>query len=99
MELYAIFRRDGWDPDEIEQADARSSAELQKRSGQMRKIRSYVLEEPNGRVGTVCLYQAASPDAIRAHGRAANVPIDDIVPVTAIDVWRPDPDLVSQAPA
>lgn len=92
MHLYAIFRRDGWEPEELEAADARSNAEAGRRSGELRKIRSYVLDEPDGRVGTICLYQATSAAALEEHARAAGLPCDDIVEVSAIDVHRPDPD-------
>jgi hypothetical protein len=93
MNLYAIFRRSGWSPDELEAADARSNEELARRSDQLRKIRSYVLEEADGRVGTICMYQATSPEAVMEHAKAANLPCDEIVRITAIDVHRPDPDL------
>lgn len=92
MDLYVIFRRSGWDPSELEAADARSNAELDKRDT-VRKIRSYVLEEPDGRVGTLCLYQATGPEAVLEHARAADLPCDEVVRVGAIDVKRPDPDL------
>lgn len=99
MELYAIFRRNAWCPDEVEEADARSSAELTKRSEEVRKIRSYVLAESGERMGAICLYQATNPDAIRAHARAADIPVDDVVKIDAIDVWRPDPKLAAPSPA
>lgn len=93
MEFYAIFRRNGWDPSEVEAADARSNAEAEKLGGTVRKIRSYVLEEPNGRLGTICLYEAVGPEAVVDHARAANLPCDEVVRVVAIDVKNPDPDL------
>ena len=91
MDLYAIFRRDGWDPSEIEAADARSNAEAEKLGGTVRKIRSYVLQEPNGRLGSICLYEAASPEAVMDHAKAADLPCDEVVRVVAIDVKNPDP--------
>jgi hypothetical protein len=54
-------------------------------------IRSYVLEESDGSVGTVCVYQASSPEAIRRHAAAADLPIDEIVKVADTVVVRPDP--------
>lgn len=92
MELYAIFRRSGWTHGEATDVDARSNTELERRSGDIRKIRSYVLDEPDGRMGAICLYQASSPEAIREHARAADLPVDDIVKVSMIDVHRPDPE-------
>jgi hypothetical protein len=93
MKLYAIFRRSGWTPDEIEAADARSNAESAKRADRLRKIRSYLLDEPDGTLGTICIYQAVGPEAIIEHSHAADLPCDGIVEITAIDVHRPDPEL------
>ena len=50
-------------------------------SEDIRWIRSYVLEEPDGRVGTVCIYQATSPEAIREHASRAALAADEIIPV------------------
>jgi sporulation protein YlmC with PRC-barrel domain len=58
-------------------------------------IRSYVLAERDGSVGTVCIYQASSPEAIRRHAAAAELPVDEIVAVADTVVVRPDPAPVS----
>jgi hypothetical protein len=79
----------------VEAADARSNAELEKRSDTVRKIRTYVLEEPNGRLGTICMYEAVSPEAIMDHAKAADLPCDEVVRVVAIDVKNPDPVLTT----
>jgi Protein of unknown function (DUF4242) len=42
-------------------------------------------------VGTVCIYEADSPESIRAHGEAADLPIDEIIPVADTVIVRPDP--------
>ena len=74
MDLYVILRRDGWrSADELEQAAARSTAEGERMPDDIRWIRSYVLAE-DGSVGTVCIYQASSPEAIHAHAAAAACP-------------------------
>ena len=39
-------------------------------SDDVRWIRSYVLDEEDGTVGTVCIYEASSPEAIHKHARA-----------------------------
>jgi hypothetical protein len=93
MHLYAIFRRRGWSPDELEAADERSNAEAARRSHQLRKVRSYLLEEPDGTLGSICMYEAVSAEVLIEHARAAELPCDDVVRVTTIDVHRPDPDL------
>jgi hypothetical protein len=92
METYVILRRDGWrTPDELQQAAARSTTEGERMADEVRWIRSYVLAEPDGGLGTVCVYQASSPDAIRAHAYRAGLPVDEIVPVADTVVVRPDP--------
>jgi hypothetical protein len=50
-----------------------------------------VLSEPDTSVGTVCVYEATSPEAIRAHADAADLPVDEIVAVSDTIVVRPDP--------
>ena len=90
METYLILRRGGWRTDEeLQEAAARSTSEGERMSEDVRWIRSYVLDEPRG-VGTVCIYQASSPEAIRAHAGAADLPIDEIVRVVDTVVVRPD---------
>jgi hypothetical protein len=46
---------------------------------EVRWLRSYVLSETDRSFGTVCVYEAASPEAIRAHADAAGLPVDEIV--------------------
>jgi hypothetical protein len=60
-------------------------------SNDVRWIRSYVLAEPDGTVGTVCIYQASSPEAIRDHAKRADLPADEILPVADTVLVRPDP--------
>jgi hypothetical protein len=94
MNTYVILRRSAWgSPDELGAA-----AELSKKVGDeemsedIRWIRSYVLAEPDGRVGTVCIYQASSPEAIREHASRAELAVDEIIPVADTVVIRPDPE-------
>jgi hypothetical protein len=92
METYLILRRGGWrTPDELQAATARSSDESEKRSEDVRWIRSYVLAETDGSLGTVCIYQASSPEAIRTHAYRAGLPVDEIVAVADTVVVHPDP--------
>jgi Protein of unknown function (DUF4242) len=58
---------------------------------EVRWIRSYVLEEGGGSVGTVCIYQATSPEAIRKHASIADLPVDEIIAVADTVLIRPDP--------
>ena len=91
MDTYVILRRSGWrSPEELGEAAARSTAEGERMEDDIRWIRSYVLEE-GARVGTVCIYQASSPEAIRAHAAAADLPVDEIIRVVDTVLVRPDP--------
>ena len=96
METYVILRRNGWQTAEaLEEAAARSAAEGDRMPDEVAWIRTYVLEERNGTVGTVCVYQASSPEAIRRHAAAASLPVDEIVKVADTVIVRPDPAAVT----
>jgi uncharacterized protein DUF4242 len=93
METYVILRRGGWQTGaDLEAAAARSTIEGDKVPEDIRWIRSYVLAERDGTVGTVCVYQASSPEAIRAHAAKADLPVDEIVAVSGTVLVRPDPE-------
>jgi uncharacterized protein DUF4242 len=92
MNLYVILRRNGWaTPGDLEQAAARSAAEGDKEGSGVRWIRSYVISETSGELGTVCIYEAESPEALREHAGAVPMPADEIIPVVDTVVVRPDP--------
>jgi hypothetical protein len=92
MDTFVILRRSGWrSPEDLERAAERSTAEGEKMSDDVRWIRSYVLEEDGGSVGTVCVYQASSPEAIRRHAGAADLPVDEIIRVADTVLVREDP--------
>ena len=92
MELYAILRRGGWaTPDDLREAADRSTAAGERMPDDVRWIRSYVTAERDGSVGTICIYQASSPEAIRLHAAQADLPIDEIVKVADTVIVRPDP--------
>ena len=92
MKTYVILRRGGWrTAEELAEAAARLTAEGERMPDDTAWIRSYVLAEPDGTVGTVCIYQASSPEAIRAHAAAAELPVDENVKVADTVIVRPDP--------
>ena len=92
MQLYAILRRNGWrTAADLEAAAQRSTATGDEMPDDIRWIRSYVLAESNGSVGTVCIYQASSPEAILQHAAEAGLPVDEIIPVADTVIVRPDP--------
>lgn len=92
MQLYGIHRRNGWaSPADLETAAGRSTEEGDKEGSGVRWIRSYVLAEESGELGTFCVYEADSPAAIRAHAEAAGLPADEIIPIADTVIVRPDP--------
>ena len=93
MQLYAIRRRSAFaDVPDLELAAARSArVGNDEMSDRVRWIRSYVVEEPDYRIGTVCIYQASDIPSIREHARRAELAADEIVPVLNTVIVRPDP--------
>lgn len=94
MDTYVILRRSGWKSAEELQAAAARSSQVgdEEMSDDIRWIRSYVLEEGGEAVGTVCVYQASSPEAIREHANRADLPVDEIISVADTVIVRPDPE-------
>jgi thiamine biosynthesis protein ThiC len=94
MNTYVILRRSGWQsPQELEEAAARSKqVGDEEMSDDIRWIRSYVLQEGGGPVGTVCIYEASSPEAIREHASRAQLAVDEIIPVADTVIVRDDPE-------
>lgn len=93
MQLYAIRRPSAWaNRSELQEAGA-TSAQVgnEEMADQIRWIRSYVVGEPDGRIGTVCIYQATDVEALREHARRVGMPGDDIIPVLDTLIVRPDP--------
>ncbi|MGH7434877.1 MAG: nickel-binding protein [Polyangiaceae bacterium] len=93
MNLYAILRRNGWKtPDDLHTAAGRSKkvgdAEM---ANDVRWIRSYVMQEPDGTLGTVCIYEATSPEAIQKHANRAELACSEIRPIADTVVVRADP--------
>ena len=93
MKTYVILRRSGWSsPEELGEAAARSrQVGDEEMPNDVRWIRSYVMNEGDA-LGTVCIYQATSPEAIREHASRAMLPVDEIIEVADTVVVRPDPE-------
>lgn len=92
MQLYAILRRNGWrTPEDLDAAAKRSSEEGERRGDRIRWIRSYVLQEADGSLGTVCIYEASDAEAVRQHAAAADLPADEVLPVADTVIVREDP--------
>ena len=93
MNLYVIRRPSGWrTPEQLAEAAARSRrVGDQEMPDDVRWIRSYVVHEADGGLGTFCIYQASSPDKIREHASRAGIPATDIFEVADTVIVRPDP--------
>jgi len=93
MQLYAILRRSGWRSGaDLEEAAGRSTkVGNEQMADDVRWIRSYVLDEGGGSVGTVCIYEATSPEALRKHADLADLPVDEIIGIADTVVVREDP--------
>jgi hypothetical protein len=81
MDLYVIRRPSAWaNMDELKAAGAKSA-----------RIRSYVVNEPDGRIGTVCIYEARDGASIKEHARKVGMPGDEFYKVETTVVVCPDP--------
>ena len=93
MKLYAIRRPMGWKtPEDLAEAAA-TSARVgdNEMSSDIRWIRSYVVIEADGTLGTICIYEASSPEKIREHAERAGLPATEIWEVADTVVVREDP--------
>lgn len=93
MQLYAIRRRSAWaDGKELEAVAAKSAhignSEMPDR---VRWIRSYVVAEQDGRLGTICIYEAKDEASIRDHAARVGMPGDEIETIADTVVVREDP--------
>jgi hypothetical protein len=88
-----ILRRGGWrSPEELQQAAAKSGdVGDNQMSEDIRWIRSYVVAEADGGLGTVCIYQGTSAEKVREHASRAGLPADEVIEVADTVILRPDP--------
>lgn len=93
MQTYVILRRGAWDSEEALDEAAGLSQQVadEDMDDRVRWIRSYVLAEEDGSLGTVCIYQAEDEDAIMEHANRAELPADEIIPVANTVIIRDDP--------
>jgi hypothetical protein len=93
MEMFVVLRRSAWDSEEELDDAAAVSVQVadEDMDNRVRWIRSYVLAEEDGTFGTVCIYQAEDEDALLEHAQRAELPADEIIPVTRSVVVRDDP--------
>lgn len=101
MKLFAIRRRSAWvDAAELGVVATRS-AEIgdSEMPDQVRWIRSYVVSEPDGRLGTICIYEARDEASLREHAARVGMPGDEIDAIANTVVVRADPAQLVSNPA
>jgi hypothetical protein len=94
VNLYMIRRRTAWQsPDELQETAQRSKDVAEDEfPDDIRWIRSYVIQEDGGQLGTLCIYEASSPEAVRAHADKVGMPADEVRPIADTVIVRPDPE-------
>ena len=93
MNTYLIRREKAWkSPEELEQTAARSKEVAEDEfPDDISWIRSYVIAEDGGTLGTVCVYQATDVEAVLKHAKRVDMPADEVLEVADVVVIRPDP--------
>ncbi|HET6570619.1 MAG TPA: nickel-binding protein [Solirubrobacterales bacterium] len=93
MNTYVIRREKAWEgPEQLGVAAERSKqVAADEFPDDIRWIRSYVIAEPGGTLGTVCIYQASGVEAVREHATRVGMPADEVLEVADTVVIRPDP--------
>src|SRR5690349_17058003 len=99
MRLYAIRRPSGWDTaGDLQEAAVRSRCVGDdEMPADVRWIRSYVVHESGGGLGTICIYEASSPEKIREHASRVGMPASEIFEIADTVIVRPDPVAVPAA--
>ena len=94
MNTYVIRREKAWQSTEELEATAERSKQVAEDDfpDDIRWIRSYVIKEDGGTLGTVCIYQATDIDAVRAHAKRVDMPADEVLEVADTVIIRPDPE-------
>lgn len=94
MKTFAIRRERAWStPQELEETAARSKEVAASEFPQeISWIRSYVIAEPGGTLGTICIYQASDAEAVRNHAQRVDMPADEVLEVADTVIIRPDPE-------
>lgn len=93
MQTFLILRRSAWESSEELDAAAALSTRVgdDEMPDQVRWIRSYVLSEEDGTLGTACIYQGVDEDAIMEHAQRAELPADEVIPIADTVIIRDDP--------
>jgi sporulation protein YlmC with PRC-barrel domain len=81
METYVILRRSAWE----------TGPDLDKAAAKSTQVGDEVLDEEDGTLGTVCIYQAVDEDAIMEHAKRSDLPADEVIRVADTVFVRDDP--------
>jgi len=94
MNTYVIRREKAWETeDDLGKAGDRSKEVAETEfPDDIAWIRSYVVKEEGGTLGSVCVYQATSIDKVREHAKRADMPADVVIEVADTVIVRPDPE-------
>ena len=92
MKLYAIRRRDFWGtPEALQETAARSAQVGEEMADDIRWIRTYVVQEESGKLGTLCIYEGSSAEKVREQAERTGMPADEVVEIADTVIIRPDP--------
>lgn len=93
MKTFTIRRRNAWHNARELETTAAVSMRIgnEDMADKVRWIRTYVVKEDDGTLGTVCIYQAVNAEAIREHAKRVGMPADEITPVNKTIIVRDDP--------
>jgi sporulation protein YlmC with PRC-barrel domain len=93
MNTYAIRRERAWEsPADLEKTAERSKeVAASDFPDDIAWIRSYVIKEEGGTLGTICIYQATDVDAVKEHAQRVDMPADEVLEIADTVIVRPDP--------
>jgi sporulation protein YlmC with PRC-barrel domain len=94
MNTYAIRRERAWQSPEELEATAQRSKDVAATDfpDDIAWIRSYVIKEEGGTLGTICIYQATDIESVRDHAKRVDMPADEVLEVADTVIVRPDPE-------
>ena len=83
MNTFAVLRPAAWfSVLDLEKSAGTAARVVQEEmAGRIRWIRSYVISHENGRLGMVCIYEAANSEDVREHAERSGLPVTEILPV------------------
>lgn len=86
MQTYLVVRRSAWLSEQAQRDADAHSAEAARMFDDIVCVYGFVLEECDRTLGSICIVEASSPEAVRRHAAVADLPVDEIVRVAATGV-------------